>query len=55
MEDGIIKTIDWVKENINYFKKVPLKIYTHKMKILILGGGGYVGTPLTAKLLENKK
>ena len=25
------------------------------MNILILGGGGYVGTPLTAKLLENKK
>ena len=24
------------------------------MKILILGGGGYVGTPLTSKLLENK-
>ena len=24
------------------------------MNILILGGGGYVGTPLTAKLLENK-
>jgi len=25
------------------------------MNILILGGGGYVGTPLTSKLLENKK
>ena len=25
------------------------------MNILILGGGGYVGTPLTAKLLNNKK
>jgi len=25
------------------------------MNILILGGGGYVGTPLTLKLLENKK
>ena len=25
------------------------------MKILILGGGGYVGTPLTTKLLKNKK
>ena len=25
------------------------------MNILILGGGGYVGTPLTAKLLEDKK
>ena len=25
------------------------------MNILILGGGGYVGTPLTIKLLENKK
>lgn len=25
------------------------------MNILILGGGGYVGTPLTTKLLENKK
>ena len=25
------------------------------MNILILGGGGYVGTPLTEKLLENKK
>lgn len=25
------------------------------MNILILGGGGYVGTPLTYKLLENKK
>ena len=25
------------------------------MNILILGGGGYVGTPLTNKLLENKK
>ena len=25
------------------------------MKILILGGGGYVGTPLVSKLLENKK
>lgn len=25
------------------------------MNILILGGGGYVGTPLTKKLLENKK
>lgn len=25
------------------------------MNILILGGGGYVGTPLTSKLLKNKK
>ena len=25
------------------------------MNILILGGGGYIGTPLTSKLLENKK
>ena len=25
------------------------------MNILILGGGGYVGTPLTEKLLKNKK
>ncbi|MAJ45200.1 MAG: NAD-dependent epimerase/dehydratase [Candidatus Marinimicrobia bacterium] len=25
------------------------------MKILLLGGGGYVGTPLTEKLLENKR
>ena len=28
LEDGIIKTIGWVKENINYFKKAPLK-YIH--------------------------
>ena len=25
------------------------------MNILILGGGGYVGTPLTEELLNNKK
>ena len=25
------------------------------MNILILGGGGYIGTPLTSKLLENKR
>ena len=52
LENGIVETIKWIK-NINYFKRS--KIYTQKMNILILGGGGYVGTPLTTKLLENKK
>ena len=29
LNNGIIDTINWVKKNINYFKKVPLK-YIHK-------------------------
>ena len=29
LDDGIIDTINWVKNNINYFKKTPLK-YIHK-------------------------
>ena len=29
LEEGIIKTIKWVKNNLNYFKKVSLK-YHHK-------------------------
>ena len=29
LENGIINTIDWVKKNINYFKKAPLK-YIHR-------------------------
>ena len=29
LDNGIIDTINWVKENINHFKKVPLK-YIHK-------------------------
>jgi len=29
LDDGIIDTINWVKNNINYFKKAPLK-YIHK-------------------------
>ena len=29
LEEGILNTIDWVKKNINYFDKAPLK-YLHK-------------------------
>ena len=29
LDEGIKNTIKWVKENINYFKKTPLK-YIHK-------------------------
>ena len=29
LEDGIINTINWIKKNLNYFKKVSLK-YSHK-------------------------